>query len=935
MRHTLLFLFLLVSISAKAQYTSIPDINFEKALIDQGIDSGLPDGKVLTSNINTINSLFLEGRNISDLTGIQGFVNLNNLDCSYNYLTTLDLSKNIKLLSINCRYNKLTNLDLSSNPELNDITCYYNELTNINFSGNPKLSYVSCENNLLTNLDFSGNPILNNLYCYDNKLKDINLLGCPKIVQVECSNNQLIKLDFSNNPELISLSCDKNQLTNLDFSNNTKLNYINCNQNQLSSLDVSKNINLLSLYCTNNQIKYLNLSFPNFSLFRTGSWINNPDLKCINVLDVNYFNSHFLTLKDAIANYFDSTGPKFESTTQTICSKQNPTLNDIVATGYNIKWFDSLIGGNELPSTTSLVEGKTYYAMNTAGSCESSRTLITVTLQPISVPLGTSPQSLCNVKNPTLNNLNVSGTSIQWYDIAIGGNLLSSSTQLINGTTYYASQTLNGCESARIPILVNLINSIEPTSTSPQTFCLQQNATISSIAITGQNLKWYDALTNGNLVTNTSLLQNGITYYASQTINGCESERTPILINIQNTLAPTGDSNQSFCTVQNPTIANLIVTGNAIKWYDSVNNGSLLPQTTNLVNGKTYYASQTTTTCESERFGVSISIVNTPPAPTANANQSFCKKENATLNAIQISGQNLKWYDTNAAVATLPNTTLLENNKTYYASQTIGCESARTAILVQVYDTPLPTGSTNQQFCVDENATLSKFNISGSNIKWYDELTNGTILAETTLLQNGKTYYATQTLNNCESESVAIVAKIQDTPIPIANSPQLFCVQKLAKISNIAIVGQNITWFENATTSINLSDSTVLENGITYYASQSISNCESDRIPISITILPATTGDCINFVDELPYLKFFTPNNDGYNDYWTIDFAYLKANTGIRIFDRYGKLIKTLTSNSNKWNGTFNGTELPSTDYWFVVTRANGQEYKGHFSLKR
>lgn len=65
------------------------------------------------------------------------------------------------------------------------------------------------------------------------------------------------------------------------------------------------------------------------------------------------------------------------------------------------------------------------------------------------------------------------------------------------------------------------------TTTSAQTFCIQQNATLNSITITGQNIKWYNALTNGNFLANTTLLQNGITYYASQTINGCESERIP------------------------------------------------------------------------------------------------------------------------------------------------------------------------------------------------------------------------------------------------------------------------------------------------------------------------------------------------------------------------------------------------------------------------
>ena len=482
--------------------------------------------------------------------------------------------------------------------------------------------------------------------------------------------------------------------------------------------------------------------------------------------------------------------------------------------------------------------------------------------------------------------------------------------------------------------LYTLPKPFPPITSSPQNFCIQQNAKITDITITGQNIKWYDALTNGNLLSTTTLLQNNTNYYTSQTLNGCESERVAVLINIQNTSMPTANANQSFCTGSNPTIANIQITANTIKWYDALNNGSLVTETTNLVDGKTYYASQMVNNCESERLGVSISIVNTPSAPTVNGNQFFCKNENATLADIQITGQNIKWYDANFAAAVLPNTTLLEDNKTYYASQTIGCESDRIPILIRVYNTPIPTANKNQQFCIAENATIANLSITGSNIKWYQDAANGTVLAETTWLENNKTYFATQTANNCESERLAITVKIQDTQIPIANSPQTFCIQENAKISDIVITGQNVNWFESASSSINLSESTLLENGITYYASETINNCESERIPVAINILEATTGDCINFVDKLPYPKFFTPNNDGYNDTWTIDFAYLKPNTGIQIYDRYGKLLKVLLLNGS-WNGQFNSQELPATDYWFVVTRANGQEYKSHFSLKR
>ncbi|WP_343618202.1 T9SS type B sorting domain-containing protein [Flavobacterium sp.] len=472
-----------------------------------------------------------------------------------------------------------------------------------------------------------------------------------------------------------------------------------------------------------------------------------------------------------------------------------------------------------------------------------------------------------------------------------------------------------------------------PTANSLQTFCVEQNATLNEIQITGQNIKWYSNLTGGTLVSSITVAQDKATYYASQTINGCESERVAVKINIQVTFPPTGNTNQSFCSGQNPTIADLQITGTSIKWYDAQTNGSLLTETTNLVNGQTYYASQTENNCEGSRLGVTISIVNTPSAPTANATQSFCKTENATLSNIQISGQNIKWFDTNFSASVLSNTTLLENNRTYYASQTVGCESDRTPILVQIYDTPLPTGNNNQQFCIDELATISNLNINGTALKWYDATVNGNILSDTDLLQNA-TYYVTQTLNNCESERFAITVKIKDTQNPIADSPQQFCIQKNAKINSIDITGQNIKWYSNNSTFINLSESTLLENGITYYASQTIGSCESDRIPITIEVLEATKGVCINFIDELPYPKFFTPNNDGFNDTWTIDPAYLAPNSSIRIFDRYGKFIKELGPNS-AWDGNYLGHQEPASDYWFTVTRLNGQEFRGHFSLKR
>ncbi|MEZ4838501.1 PKD-like domain-containing protein [Flavobacterium sp.] len=87
------------------------------------------------------------------------------------------------------------------------------------------------------------------------------------------------------------------------------------------------------------------------------------------------------------------------------------------------------------------------------------------------------------------------------------------------------------------------------------------------------------------------------------------------------------------------------------------------------------------------------------------------------------------------------------------------------------------------------------------------------------------------------------------------------------------------------------------------------------------------------------YPLFFTPNGDGYNDTWNIfTLRDTNPNAKIYIFDRYGKFLKQIAPQGQGWDGTFNGENLPSTDYWFTVEYVeNGQNkiFKAHFSLKR
>lgn len=157
--------------------------------------------------------IYVLGMGIKDLTGIEFFPELENLDCSENQLTQLDVSKNPKLKRLVCYENKLTSLDVSGNTSLTELHCYTNQLTSLNLGENANLDILNCVVNRLTSLDLSGNA---------------------NLTRLACSSNLLTSLDVSNNPTLILLDCERNLLTSLNVSKNTELDTLDCSGNKRS-----------------------------------------------------------------------------------------------------------------------------------------------------------------------------------------------------------------------------------------------------------------------------------------------------------------------------------------------------------------------------------------------------------------------------------------------------------------------------------------------------------------------------------------------------------------------------------------------------------------------------------------------------------------------------------------------------------------------------
>ncbi|MBC8645158.1 T9SS type B sorting domain-containing protein [Flavobacterium lindanitolerans] len=122
-------------------------------------------------------------------------------------------------------------------------------------------------------------------------------------------------------------------------------------------------------------------------------------------------------------------------------------------------------------------------------------------------------------------------------------------------------------------------------------------------------------------------------------------------------------------------------------------------------------------------------------------------------------------------------------------------------------------------------------------------------------------------------------------------------------------------------------------DGITFQDSPTFTNLAPGRY--NVIIKEADCGTITHEFYIMDYPKFFTPNNDGTNDYWRIPYLQYQPNATVAIFDRYGKLIYFFKGGQPGWDGKLNGHDLPANDYWFKIILQDNREIRGHFSLLR
>ena len=364
----------------------------------------------------------------------------------------------------------------------------------------------------------------------------------------------------------------------------------------------------------------------------------------------------------------------------------------------------------------------------------------------------------------------------------------------------------------------------------------------------------------------------------------------------------------------------------------------------------------------------------------------------------QESLDNVIWTDIigeNSSNYATPNITTTHYYRVKVAQDSANLNNAFCSTISEIFSIiikPKPLAPlSNGNFIICENnpiPALSVTTLGSESVNWYSATTGGTILQSNSVAftpSNAGIFYAeSYTLSTCVSTNrTAVQLTMNPIPAIVQNETAILCETK-SVLLDAGINNVTYNWSTTETTkSISVTSpgtytvTVTSPNGCTNLKSiivtenliPIITNVEIDNR--KVTIITAISGDYEYSLDGINYQnsnvfentiggvkkayvreknncgkatfdftlilfpKFFTPNGDTYNDFFSMEGFQFINNTTIAIFDRYGKLITYLNKTNLTWDGTLLGKPLPASDYWYKAILQDGTELKGHFALIR
>ena len=312
---------------------------------------------------------------------------------------------------------------------------------------------------------------------------------------------------------------------------------------------------------------------------------------------------------------------------------------------------------------------------------------------------------------------------------------------------------------------------------------------------------------------------------------------------------PTGDANQDFC--DNATVAELSATGDNIQWYENTTSTTPLNGADALVDGESYFATQTDEGCESEdRLEVTVSIQASPNVD-AGTNQTVCEGDEVTLTAFNPDGATISWdngvTDGDPFIPSVGSTTYT------VTAELNGCESTD-QVVVDVDEAPTVEAGTDQIVCDGEDVTLTAFNPDGATISWDNGVTDGASFIPSV---GSTTYTVTAELNGCESTD-QVVVDVNIIPSVDAGTSQTVCEGDEVTLTAFNPDVATISWDNSVTDGDPFTPSA---GSTTYTVIAELDGCESiDQVVVDVnsefnTTDEITSCESYTWVDGVEYTE--------------------------------------------------------------------------------
>ena len=617
------------------------------------------------------------------------------------------------------------------------------------------------------------------------------------------------------------------------------------------------------------------------------------------------------------------------------------------------------------------------------GTCESSKTSVTATINnPPAAPAATG-NSACGSSAITLNASGGTTGQYRWY--TSGGVLIAGQTNtsyltpVVTTTTTYSVSINNGtCESSKTSVTATINTPPAAPAATGNSACGSSAVTLNASGGTAGQYRWY---TSGGVLiagqTNSSYLTPVVTTATNYSVsinNGtCESSKTSVTATINTPPAPPTTIGASACSESSLTLTAGGGVNGQYRWYTSdgtaiageVNNSYNTP----VISATTvYYVSINNGNCESTKTPVLAQIISLSSVPSTTGSSS-CGPSAITLTASDATDGQYRWYTVSSGGTAISGefnstytTPVINATTTYYVSINNGtCESGRNSVIAQVNTPPAAPVATGASGCAGTTVALQASGGNPGQYTWYTSSTGGTSIAgetnstyTTPVLSSTTTYYVSIDNGTCESSRTTAIAAIT----ACSNEPPAISTATSETIPGGSVIidlrlhisdpDNNLDFstlkiliqpLSGASASIDANYNLILDyQGLTFSG--------TDKLTIEICDLDKACSQQEFFVDvegNIFVYNGISPNGDGKNDAWIIQNIDALNDTKVNhvsIFDRWGDSVFEIDNYDNV-NRVFiglnkNGNEVAAGTYFYKIEFKSGRKIDtGYFSLKR